>query len=257
MSDVKRFLIIFVVAYLIFATSINMIFGPPGMSKEYMDEFKADQNRYIEAVKNKEFKEWKQRPHLVDVDAEGNAGLRGRIVFVGAYETRELFQSEMRRRGIYDLIFDFFNTIMVIVLVGWFARKPLAGVIDGMIERIRDKIVTAEVAKEEAEERLDAAEQKIKGLIEDQAGYEKLVEERIENIRRDSALFTGQSMSILNDETADRKRFELVKARQRLKEQLVDAAIAQVQASIVQTIATGGEDELIDRFMADLREDST
>ncbi|MFP6581100.1 MAG: hypothetical protein VCD00_00940 [Candidatus Hydrogenedentota bacterium] len=254
MAVVKRFLILFVLAYLIVSTGINRTLGPPGMSKDYLAEYKSDHNRYIEAIKNKEYKTWKQRPHLVDMEADKNAGLQERIDFVAEYEIRPLFLKEERRRGRYELIFDFFNTIMVIVLVGRFARKPVIGLVDGMIEAIRFKIKEAEDAKREASERLDAVEHKIKGLPQDLAGYEELAEERIENIRRDSALFTGESISNLNKETEDRKRFEIVKARHLMKERMVDAAIEQVVTAIRESDSTERDEVLIDQFMANLKE---
>lgn len=257
MADVKRFLVLFVIAYLILSTSINVLLGPPGMSKGYLAEHKADHNYYLESIKNKQFKVWKQRPHLIDFDADENTGLQARVDFVTEYITRDAFLKEQRRRNIYDLLFDFFNTAMVIVLITRFARKPLAGLIDGMIDAIKTRIGTAQEAKRQAEERLDVAEHKIKGLTGDLAGYEELVEERIEIIRRDSALFTGESLAVLNTETADRKRFEEVKARQQVKELLVDAAIEEVLADFLSSSSNDADEVLIERFMAELRENST
>ena len=135
-----------------------------------------------------------------------------------------------------------------------FDAIDIGPLIDNMIEAVRLKIKDAEDAKQIATERLDAAEQKIKGLPQDLAGYEELVEERIEIIRRDSALFTGQSVSILNKETEDRKRFEVVKARQQMKERMVDAAIEQVVESIKSSDTTATDDELINQFIADMQE---
>lgn len=203
MAGVKRFLIIFAVFYVITATSINVMLGPPGMSKAYLADYKADHNRYIESIKDKQFKIWKQRPHLTDFDAEENAGLQNRINFVTEYETRPAFKEELGRRNTYDILFDVFNTAMVLVLIIGLGRKPFSGLIDGMIETIRTKISETEEARKQADDRIDAAEHKIKGLTEDLAGHEELVEERIEIIRRDSALFTGESLAVLNNETAD------------------------------------------------------
>jgi len=256
MASIKRFLILFTVVYLIIATGINVILGPPGMSKEYLAEFNEDQNQYVESIKNKQFKIWKQRPHLVDFTAEENEGLQARIDFVREYESRDAFQKEQDRRTTYDMIFDLFNTLMVIVLIVTLARKPVAGLIDTMIEAIRTKIANAEEDRKRADERLEEAEIKVKGLTQDLAGYEGLVNERIENIRRDSALFTGESLAILNNETADRNRFAEVKAIQQVKEQLVEAAIEQVLADYQADDSNDADDILIERFLSDLREGS-
>ncbi|MFP6597567.1 MAG: hypothetical protein VCC01_08935 [Candidatus Hydrogenedentota bacterium] len=257
MAGAKRFLIIFAVVYIIAATGINITLGPPGMSKGYLADHKADHNQYIESIKNKQFKIWKQRPDLADFEAAENIGLQKCIDFVTEYEQRELFKDERSRRNTYDLLFDVFNTAMVLVLLIGLGRKPFSGMIDGMIDAVRTKINETEEARKRADERLDTAEHKIKGLTEDLAGYEELVEERIEIIRRDSALFTGESLAVLNDETADRKRFVEVQARQQVKERLVDAAIDQVLVNYQASTSTDRDEVLIERFLAELRENST
>lgn len=256
MAGVKRFLIIFVVFYLIISTTINMKLGSPGMSKEYLENHKAGHDQYIESTKNKYYKIWEQRPHLVDFDASENFGLQERIDFVVEYENQGEFQKEQHRRSKRNRIFDIFNASMVVVLVTRFARKPLVGLLDGMVDAILVKLSDAEEARRASGARLDVAEHKIKGLTEDFAGYEKLVEERIENIRRDSALFTGESVSMLNKETADRKRFEEVKAKQLIKEMMVEAAITQVLEGF-QADDTFYQDEIVvERFLEELRKDS-
>ena len=257
MSPVKRFLILYVIAYLIVATGINMLLGPPTMSKEYLATYKADHNRYIETTKNKQYTIWKQRPQLVDFDSDENVGLQGRIDFIDEYVGRAAFQQEQSRRDRYDLIFDFFNTLMVIVLVTRFARKPLSGIIDTMIDTIRTKFADAEAARQHTGERLDAAQHKIKGLAEDHAGYEEFTEERIENIRRDAALFTGESVSLLNKETANRKRFEEDKAKQQIKQLLVEAAIEEVSTTLQHTASNERDNDLIEQFMVSLEEKSS
>lgn len=257
MAGAKRFLIFYVLGYLIVATTLNLTLGPPGMSKGYLAEFKSDHNRYIEAIKNKEYKIYVQRPELYDLGAEEYAGLNDRAAFVEEYVVRPKYIAEEARRGRYELIFDFFNTAMVILLVGRFARKPFAGLIDGMIEAIRLKLKEAESAKNESAKRLEEAQGKINALPQDQAGYEELTKERIEIIRRDSALFTGQSVSILNKETEDRKRFEITKAKHEMKEKMVDTAINQVIESINASDSSSTDDHLIDQFIADIQKRSS
>ncbi len=253
MANIKRFLILYVVGYMIIATGINMIFGPPSMSAEYLAEYKGDHDFYLEATKNSEYKRWKQRPDLI-ADTDGK--LQNYIVFVDEYEAREAFQEEEDRLHIYTLLFEFFNAGMVVVLVGALAKGPVVKLVDGMIASMRETLDETATVCATAAERLDAAEHKIAGLDEDLAGYAELVKERIEHIRRDAALLTGQSLSRFNKEVENRKHNEETKARQQLKEIAVDAAIAQ----LLEKFKSNGCDEhnqaLVAQFVAELEKSS-
>jgi F0F1-type ATP synthase membrane subunit b/b' len=253
MAKVKRFLIIFSVFYIIVATSINMLLGPPAMSSEYLSIYKADHDHYLESTKNIEYKRWAQRPEL---NPEPDAKLQMRIDFIAEYETREAFKEEMHRRHTYDLLFEFFNAGMVIVLVVGLAKGPIVNAVDGLIASIREKLDETDAMRRRAEARLDAAERKIAGLDEDMAGNEELAQERIEHIRRESALFTGQSLSRLNKELENRKANEAIKAQQRLKEIAVDAAMDKVIEKFKHNGIEAHNQALVDQFIAELEKSS-
>ena len=253
MARVKRFLIIFSVGYIIVATGINMFYGPPGMSAEYLSEYKADHDRYLEATKNSDYKRWKQRPEL---NTAINPKLQQRIDFVHEYEARETFQEEEHRLHFYNYLFEFFNSGMVIILVVGLAKGPVSGLVDGLIDSVREKLNETDATLSTSVERVDAAEHKVAGLDEDLAGNSELVEERIENIRRDAALFTGQSLSRLNKEVANRKINEENKARQELKQIAVDAAIAQVIENFKSNGSDGHKQALIQQFISELEKSS-
>jgi len=248
MKSVKNFLIGFVVAYLVIAIGLNMLLGPPGMSPGYMEEFKQDHDHYIEVIKNKEYKFYIQRPHLV----EASETLQQNAAFVEAYEAREEFQHEMHRRHIYELSFEFFNVLMLLVLIVPLARKPIMNLLERMIGEVREALTTVETNLTHANDRLETAEKQISGLDQDRAGYERLVEERIEVLRRDSALFTGQSMSLLNQETEERKEYEQIKAERKMKEIVVDAALEQIAKEAQGANAADWNDILIRQFTTDV-----
>lgn len=253
MARIKRFLIIYSLGYIIVATGINMIFGPPGMSADYLSDYKADHDRYIEAIKNPDYKIWKQRPNLLEAP---DARLQDRIDYTAEYEDREEFQEEQHRLHIYNLLFEFFNAGMVVVLVVVLAKGPVGNLVNGLIDKIREQLDEADTTLEVATTRLDAAEQKIAGLDADLAGNAKLVEERIENIRHDAALFTGQSISRLNKEVENRKRHEESKARQQLKEIAVDAAIEQILEKFKANGTDVHNQALIKQFVSELEKPS-
>lgn len=253
MAKLKRFLILYSLGYIIVATGINMLYGPPMMSPEYLSEFKSDHERYLEATKNSEYKIWKQRPALV---LEPSTGLQGRIDFVIEYEAREAFQAEQHRLHFYNYLFEFFNSGMVLVLVVGLAKGPIVTLVDGMIVSLRETLDETQETLDTSSERLDAAQHKITGLDEDLAGNAKFVEERIENMRREAALFRGQSLSRLNKETENRKNNEMIKARQQLKSIAVDAAIEQVIEEFKANGSDAHNQALIQQFVAELETSS-
>ena len=256
MGNVKQFLILFVLIYMVVAVSINTKLGPPGMSEEFLADYKLEYDHYIEISKNEHYILWTQRPNLVDFEAKENLHLQERIEFMQRFESMDAFKEEQHRRHLYDMVFDVFNAFMVVVLVTRFARKPLSALIDTTIETIRARINDTEEARQYAGKLLDEADHKIKGLPADLAGYEELAHERIELVRRHSALFTGESIAALNKETADRVSFEEVKAIQQVKERLVDAAIQQALDAFQDSNSAAHDDALIEQFVANIQERS-
>ncbi len=253
MAKIKRFLIIYVLVYIVVATGINMVYGPPNMPKEYLSEYKVDHDRYLEAVKNSDYKLWAQRPELIETP---DAQLQDRIEYVAEYEAREAYQKEAHRRHSYNLLFEFFNAGMVVVLIVGLAKGPVGTLVDGMIASIREQLDETESTLKASEERIQAAQAKIAGLDQDLAGNAEFVEERIENIRRDAALFTGQSLSRLNKEVENRKNNEEIKARQALKEVAVDAAIEQILEQFKSNGTVTHNEALIKQFVAELEKSS-
>lgn len=252
MSPIKKFFIGYVVFYLLVSTALNVMLGPPGMSKDFLAENKVEYDRYVDVTKQDAYKLWLERPELNAPDAQ----LTDDIAFVEAFVEQPAFISDTKRRNTYGLIFDFFNTGMVIVLVGRFARQPLGNALDGMIEAVRKAIDDAATAHREAKARKKKAEHKIKGLAEEQSGLEEKTIERIEDMRRESALFTGESLSALNRETADRKTHEEVLMRSKLKEELVESALESLVSKLKEEKTEEHDMDYIRQFVDGLEKSS-
>lgn len=244
----KGFLLRFAAVYVVAGVAINLAFGPPTLSKNYLADHKADQDRYIETIKMVEYKRWSQRPKLNPPDE----ALAERIAFVQTYTASPEFIAEQRRRGTYGLIFDLFNVGMLVFLVAHFARTPVRGLLDGMIESVRATLDRARDQRTDAARRQTDAKARIDELPERRSEHNAQTTQRIEEMRREAALATGERLAVLNRETEDRRRYEEILARQELKRDMVDQAIAVLSERYRAQQGPEQDAELIDRFMHEL-----
>ena len=245
MSPVKRYLLIFFAVYLGGGLVANILLGPPGYSRAYRAQYKAEHDRYLEIIKTKEYKLWKQRPSLHEIDPALSD-------FVAEYESREAFKSEQRRRAAYDNFFEFFIVVMVLHLAVHFGRKPLLDFLDAQVAEVRTKIERAAEARSTAAERKRGAQEKVALLPHEKeqtihGTQERIVQEeaRIEDLTR----FTIEQV---DRETEDRKREEEHAAIRLLKEELVDAAIERLVQRHKARISPGAEAAQIDQFIRDV-----
>jgi F0F1-type ATP synthase membrane subunit b/b' len=248
----KRFLALFALVYVVGAASIDYAFWPPGrFSEAYLAEYKADHDRYLSIIKSPEYKRWSQRPHLNPPDA----GLQANIEFVESYTNRDAYKTEQARRNRYELLIDFYNVAMLLVLVVPLARKPLAGVIDNMIEEVKRTIGRAERARQEADARRVEAEQQVARLPEERSRVEAQVAERVSRFESESAALKEQALSTLAQEMEDRMRNEEKLAKEALKRRIIEEAVGLVEAEF-QTGGAAKHDALVDRFVANLERPS-
>ena len=245
MSRHKPFLIAYVVIYFTVALGLNLTLGPPGLSRVYLDEYKADHDRYLTIVKSDDYKLWKERPKRTTDDSRLNA----KIIFASEYEARDEFIAEQRRRGAYGTLFDFFNVGMLILLIARFATKPLLGLIDSTIADIQERIDEADTLRDRAAVRKHAAESRVANIEHDR---EALKEEYVEKVERETIRIkehTAQSLELLERETEDRKRQETAKAARALKVALIDAAVDHVRAGYEATRSSESESRLTRQFV--------
>lgn len=248
MNPVKRFLIVYAVIYVVVAIGLNIALGPPGFSSGYLETNKADHDRYMDGVKRDAYKIWTERPELNPPDE----ALSALIAFIGEYEVREDFIKEQRRRSLYSVLFDCFNALMFIVLVVRFATKPIASAIDSMIEQVRTRIEKSERAQADAAQRKKNAEDKLAGVDGER---ERIFHETAERVEHDRAAIkesTALALTQLERELEDRKRTEELKARNMMKQELIDEAIEVLVARYKAERAADRESVLIQDFVRQL-----
>lgn len=246
----KRFLALFAAVYLIGGIVINVLLGPPGMSSEYMARRKAEHDRYLVVTKSDAYKLFLERPRL---NPPGER-LAVDIAFLEGYESTDAFIEEADRRKLYDLVFDFFNAIMVVGLVYRFAKNPVIGLLDSGIEKIRVRVGQAESARKEAVERRLAADNKLGGVKDEAKRIDEEMRQRIAREKSHIEENTGQSVELLDRETQDRKRNEELIAERALKRELMDAAITLFVRDYRSRQSAEQESVLVQQFADQLKE---
>jgi len=244
----QRFMLAYLLVYAAVSIGLLVTLGPPGMSGEFLSEYQADYDRYVETKKLDSYKRWQERPALNPPDAD----LAQRIEFVSQFSALTQFADEQRRRTLYETLSDLLGFAMVLVLVLRFGREPIAALLDGMVEKVRSTLQQAQDARDAAGQRKAAADTNLAGLPVQEAEIFSQSEKRIEDMRRQAALATGESLAVLNRETEDRMQHEEVLARARLKQELVDAAIESLSERFRTHSAPEENAALVDQFIDQL-----
>lgn len=248
MSPAKRFLLILAGVYLAVYIPTTLLFGPPGMSGEYLERFSHEHEHYLEVIKSPEYKLWQERPHL----HEASGHFAENIAFVEQYTANEAFQEEMHRRHVYEIVCDWLNMLVVVVVAVRFGRKPLLGFLDGQIAQVRERLDRVGRAQEEAAAQRAGAEAKVATLEADTARIAEQAEATAQQAADEFNRVTGKLLSDIDEEEAIRKALEEREATRQLRKELVDRAIALVSAELESTRSVERQNLLVDQFLAGL-----
>lgn len=246
----KKFLIQLTGVALAGWIGVNWLLGPPGYSSEYLSEHGVAHEHYLEAVKNNEYKRYTQRPHLFDL--EERPELKQRVDFVSEYTATEAFQAEQHRIHLYSLFFEFFNTILVVVLAVRFAKAPLLTFLDNQIEELREKMSQSARSRKSALGRRAAIEEKLARIDDEELKVAAGTERRLEREMAELAEANHYSLGLQERETAERKKAELHKAELDVKRRLVDDAIAVLIEEARQRQTEASQEALVRQFARDV-----
>jgi F0F1-type ATP synthase membrane subunit b/b' len=222
----KQWFIAYFAVYLVVGITIIQTVGPRGFTEEYIAQYGHEHEHYLEIIKSDEYELWSQRPNLYPMSAE----LQGKIDFVERYEGREAFQTEQARRGRFDMLFDFFNVIMVAYLMVHFARRPLMGFLDGQIQETRERVQLAEQAHAESLQLRTETEARISGLSAETVELAKHNSVLMEEERRKFEDFTRLGLHEIDQEAAQRRNAEVLAAKHRIREELIAQAVEKLTA---------------------------
>lgn len=246
----KQFLILLVSVALLGWIGVNWLLGPPGLSEAYRSTHHTAHERYLEAIKNDEYKHYVQRPHLVDLEA--NPELAHRVALVAEYEATEAFQAEQHRIHLYSLFFEIFNATLVVVLILRFAKAPLLRFLDEQIEELRDKINQAARSRKSALGRRATVEDKLAHVHEEELKVSAQTERRLERELAELAEANHYSVGLHERELTERKKAAVHAAELALKQELVHKAIEALTAQAKTNNSQERHDTLIRQFTSNV-----
>ena len=251
MSATKKFFLKLAVVSLAVWILANVFLGPPGLSRAYRDQYKAEHDHYLEIVKSDAYKRYSYRPEL---NAEAIPGEQ--IDFVERYEARPELIQEQRRIALYGLFFDFFNAALVLLIVVKFGKGPLLKFLDERIAELRQKIESAAQGRKDAEARRKAAQAQITQLPEERRAVEEQTQERLKRELAALEEANRHSLKVMEEELADRKREEEHAAAMMVKRELVNQTIDQLAARYRKERTAERESALVEQFACELEKRS-
>jgi F-type H+-transporting ATPase subunit b len=245
MTPTKRFLLLFFLVYVVGAVAIIVLFGPPGYTSAYMDQYKEAHQRYIEITQSEAYKLHRERPDLHP--AEGK--LAEDVAFVEKYESREAFQQEGRRIFIYNLLFDFYNAGAVVILAVRFGTKPFLNFLDERIDDIRRRMKKSEDGRARAAKQRAEAEAKLKGLPKDKEQIETQIDEAIRAEKEGLQALTDENLKLIAVETEERKQREARQAAMQMKAEIVERSVNNLTERLRRELTEADQAALIDQFV--------
>ena len=227
---------------------LNFLFGPPGFSGDFLDEYKDEVDAYIEITKSPEYKLWNENPERHPPDD----ALSASIAFVDEFQSNPAFQSELTRRARYESSTDWFNFAMLLILVVGLSRKPVARLVKRMVTAERERIEDVENKRAAAARRKLKAEQKLEKIAEERAKADLQVAQRIAQETQLVQSSTADALLLVSQELEDRKKQAQYEARQRLKAMMADEAVRILEQRFREQGSAAQDEALIDQFLADL-----
>ncbi|MFM1919022.1 MAG: hypothetical protein RLZZ303_656 [Candidatus Hydrogenedentota bacterium] len=232
----------------------NLLFGSPGLSSEYLAKYKHEHEHYLEVVKSDSYKRYIQRPHLFDMTTAHDPHFEENLRFVEGYEHNPDLAAEEHRIERRSLFFDFFNAGLVVVLIARLAWPALRRFLDDGAKSIAQKIEDLKAAREESQARLREAEAKMAALAQtrDQLQTDTeaaLIRELEEQRERHHA-----RCEEVRRENEDQLRDAVNAANRRLRRELFDKALREIEEELREQQLDHARDGLVHVFCAALKD---
>ena len=156
---------------------------------------------------------------------------------------------------IWDLFWRVANFVILVGVLIYFTRKPIANAIRNSIDSVKKLLKDAEETKVEAEARMKEAEAKLAGVdkeISDLiASARKEGEAERERILKEAA----EALEKLKGETSLAIEQELKKARDILKREAADAAVALAEEILTRKITPEDQSKFVEEYLQKLEAD--
>ncbi len=250
MSPVKRFLLIFLVVYCVGAGFGIFMWGPPGVSAEYVKENRAAHEHYHETLSSAWYKHYQQSPEANPLNESQAANL----AFVEEYAERPDFKAEEHRAHMFEMYFEFYNAIAFIVFAVGLAWKPALGLIDGAIAEHRERLDSAQAAREDAALLKREAEARVQDLPEETARINEQAQAAAKREQTEIEEATESVVAHLVSEIEGRKQLEARRAAMAARKEIVTKAVAAAEQGLRDSMTPEREHAFIEQFGEGLEE---
>ena len=155
-----------------------------------------------------------------------------------------------RSADLRDLLYRFINFTLLVIILSWALKKAdIKSLFAKRIDDIRLKLETLKKDKEEAEEKYQTIDKKLKAFEEERAEileqYKKVGEAEKERIIAEAELRVQQ---IIEQSEATIQQ-EIQSAKDRLKENVVNLAAQKAQEIIAREMKDEDQDRLVQEFI--------
>ncbi|MCL4217241.1 MAG: hypothetical protein KJ052_09600 [Candidatus Hydrogenedentes bacterium] len=250
MSPAKRFLLIFFIVYIGISFAWYSMYGPAGLTHEYLEAHFDRHEHYFEILHSDHFKEYLELRHLyretpVEVyPRTDNDSLNNQIAFVEAYEQFPDYVAEQARIAKFHYFFEFFSAAGGILIALRFGRKPLLSFLDSQIALVQGRIERAATEQQGAAAAKSAAQAKVASLAHEKAEIAKQTDDLIKRTEADAQEAMEQLTAQIAQERAMREMAEHQRAAMQIKKELVEAAVRSVREQF-KTDATENDHRLL------------
>jgi F-type H+-transporting ATPase subunit b len=156
--------------------------------------------------------------------------------------------------AVRDMIARLLNFAVLVGVIGYFLRAPIAGFLDARSAQIRQDLVTAAETRRTATAQLGEIQQKLSAVPAELDALKRRGEEDVQAEKARIAQAAAAERARLMDQTRREIDMRLRMARRDLMEQAAELAVAVAEQRIKQTITPEDQLRLVDRYTTQLSE---
>jgi F-type H+-transporting ATPase subunit b len=161
-------------------------------------------------------------------------------------------------RPVFDLVMRWVNFLLLAFLLIKFSRAPIKKFLEGKKQEIADEIGELEAKKDEMLRQIDESKQQLKNSRERLAELKTRIiaqgernrQQIIEDAEQESKLMLKSAQQKMAKSAQQKMASRIIEARQKLKMELVDSAIAIATDMLPEKITAEDNQKFIDTFIS-------
>jgi len=156
--------------------------------------------------------------------------------------------------AVRDIVAKLFNFALLVGVLVYFLKSPIAAYLSGRSAQIRQDLVTAAEMRRTATAQLEEIQQKLSALPAELAALKSRGEEDVRAEKQRIADAARTERERLLDQTRREIAMRLRMARRELTEYAAELAVSVAQERIARTITPEDQLRLVDRYTSQLKE---